>query len=148
MTGDPTQMHQVLLNLCVNARDAMPEGGELSITMDNFIIDESYAAAHPDSRPGAYVMTEVERHWRRDSPPRSIAYSSRSSPPKGVGEGNGTRALDDSGDRRSHGGFIRVYQRAVGKGTMFSVYLPANTGEAAGDPVPARIFIFRRGTES
>ncbi|MEO8358907.1 MAG: PAS domain S-box protein [Vicinamibacteria bacterium] len=59
IVGDPSQLHQVLLNLCVNARDAMPLGGELTIAMENIVLDEIYAAMNPDGRTGAYVVITV-----------------------------------------------------------------------------------------
>ncbi len=59
VTGDPTELHQVLLNLCVNARDAMPDGGVLSLRLENTAIDETYAGLNPESRPGPYVLLSV-----------------------------------------------------------------------------------------
>ncbi|MBA2602329.1 MAG: PAS domain S-box protein, partial [Acidobacteria bacterium] len=60
LQADPTQLHQVLLNLCVNARDAMPAGGRITITAKNVVIDEPFAAMNIDARTGPYVMIEVE----------------------------------------------------------------------------------------
>ena len=57
--GDPTQLHQVLLNLCVNARDSMPEGGNLSLNAENFDVDEHYAAMTPGLKPGPHVLINV-----------------------------------------------------------------------------------------
>ena len=59
ITGDPTQLDQVLLNLCVNARDAMPDGGVLKICAENIVLDERYARLNLDARPGSYVVLEV-----------------------------------------------------------------------------------------
>src|SRR5690606_37464485 len=58
--ADPTQLHQVLLNLCVNARDAMPGGGSIRLTVENADLDSSHAAADPEARPGPFVCVEVE----------------------------------------------------------------------------------------
>ena len=57
--GDPTQLHQVVLNLCVNARDSMPEGGNLSVTAENFDVDEQYAIMTPGLKPGPHVLIKV-----------------------------------------------------------------------------------------
>ena len=55
ITGDPTQLHQVLLDLCDNARDAMPKGGKLSILMENIMFDETYAGMNPEAKAGPYI---------------------------------------------------------------------------------------------
>src|SRR5471030_1583782 len=57
--GDPTQVHQILLNLCVNARDAMPNGGNLTITVENCVLDNQYAAMHIQAKPGRYIIISV-----------------------------------------------------------------------------------------
>jgi signal transduction histidine kinase len=57
--GDFTQLHQVFMNLCVNARDAMPEGGVLSVGMRNLVLDETYSAMNLDARAGSYVVAQI-----------------------------------------------------------------------------------------
>ena len=59
--GDPTQMHQILLNLCVNARDAMPNGGSLTVGVENCVLDEQYAAMNIEAKAGRYVIISVDR---------------------------------------------------------------------------------------
>ena len=67
MTGDVTQLHQVLMNLCVNARDAMPEGGILTLSAEDVELDETYARMHIEARPVRYAALKVEDP-RRDGP--------------------------------------------------------------------------------
>ncbi|MDQ3032147.1 MAG: PAS domain S-box protein [Myxococcota bacterium] len=131
VSGDPTQLHQVLLNLCVNARDAMPEGGALEVSLANVVIDDTYAAMNLDARAGPYVMVQVTDTG--SGIPRAVL--ERIFDPffttKDVGSGTGLGLSTTSTVVKSHGGFINVYSE-VGKGTKFEVYLPAdtsNTGE-------------------
>lgn len=125
--GDSTQLHQVLLNLCVNARDAMPNGGTLTLEAENAEIDAAYASSVAEARPGNYVV------WRIKDTGTGIPaeildrifepFFSTKGPDKGTGLGLSTVI----GIIKSHGGFVRVYSVA-GQGTTFTVYLPADTG--------------------
>ena len=122
--GNATQLHQVLLNLCVNARDAMPQGGTLRIRAENRRIDEAAARLIPDSHPGSYVIIEVA-----DSgvgiPPDAIA---RIWDPffttKGEGKGTGLGLSTVRGIVASHHGFITL-ESSPGNGATFRIYLPA-----------------------
>ena len=123
--GDPTQIHQVLLNLCVNARDAMPNGGKLSIDIENLTFDETYAGMELDAKPGPYVVISVsdtgtgipkEIHDKIFDP-----FFSTKLPRRGTGLGLSTTLAIV----KSHGGFIHC-QSEPGQGTTFKVYLPAN----------------------
>lgn len=113
--GDPTQLHQVLLNLSVNARDAMPDGGSLVITAENYNIDENYAAMMPDAKVGPYVMLQVTDNGA--GMPRAIV--DKIFDPffttKEVGKGTGLGLSTAVGIVKSHGGFISVYSEP-GKG--------------------------------
>ena len=125
ITGDPTQLHQVLLNLCVNARDAMPKGGKLSLHMENMMFDETYAGMNLEARPGPYVLIKVTDTGR--GIPKEIQdrifdpFFTTKEPGKGTGLGLSTTLAIV----KSHGGFINCYSEP-GKGTLFKVYLPAN----------------------
>lgn len=124
--GDPTQLHQVLLNLCVNARDAMPEGGLLTLELQNVEIDSTFASAVSDARPGSFVMWRVA-DTGQGIPPHVLdrifePFFTTKGPEKGTGLGLSTV----SGIVRSHGGFIQVYS-TPGRGSRFSVYLPAHS---------------------
>jgi nitrogen fixation negative regulator NifL len=134
ITGDPTQLHQVLLNLCVNARDAMPDGGKLSIHMENAVLDEIYAGLNLEAQPGPYVLINVTDSGM--GIPKEIQerifdpFFTTKAPGKGTGLGLSTTLAIV----KSHGGFINCYSEP-GKGTTFKVYFPANTTMAATEPL-------------
>jgi len=122
--GDPTQLHQVLLNLSVNARDAMPEGGKLLIKAGNFEIDEYYASMTPRAKPGPYVVVEVSDAGS-GIPPDIIEkifdpFFTTKEPGKGTGLGLSTVM----GIAKGHGGFIQVYSER-GKGSTLKIFFPA-----------------------
>jgi CheY-like chemotaxis protein len=134
--GDATQLSQVLLNLCINARDAMPQGGTLTIAGRNVELDESQAVMMADASPGSYTLLEV-----KDTGigiPKDII--GKIFDPffttKEVGKGTGLGLSALIGIVKSHCGFV-VVDSELGRGTAFRVYLPANTGEASssGDEV-------------
>jgi len=122
--GDPTQLHQVLMNLCVNARDAMPRGGRLTLAAENVVIDESYARMNIDSRPGRYVLITVA-DTGAGIPPEII---DRIFDPffttKATGSGTGLGLSTVIGIVKSHRGFVSVSSEVV-KGSEFKVYIPA-----------------------
>jgi CheY-like chemotaxis protein len=122
--GDPTQLHQVLLNLSVNARDAMPNGGSLTLGAENFNVDENYASMMPGAKPGPHVMLRVTDTGH--GMPRAMI--DKIFDPffttKEVGKGTGLGLSTTLGIVKSHGGFVSVYSEP-GKGTTFKVFLPA-----------------------
>jgi PAS domain S-box-containing protein len=122
--GDATQLHQVLMNLCVNARDAMPNGGTLTICAENIWIDEHYAKLNIDAKVGSYIVLTIADTGM--GIPAEII--DRIFEPffttKELGKGTGLGLSTVMGIIKSHGGFINVYSE-VGKGTEFKVYLPA-----------------------
>ena len=130
ITGDPTQLHQVLLNLCVNARDAMPNGGKLSIRMENMIVDETYASVNLEARPGPCVVLAVADTGT--GIPKEIQdrifdpFFTTKEPGKGTGLGLSTTLAIV----KSHDGFIQCESEA-GRGSAFKVYLPAKPTSAA-----------------
>lgn len=124
ISGDPIQLHQVLMNLCVNARDAISGSGRLSIYAENIIIDENYARMNIDAKVGPYVVITVS-DTGTGIPPKIMdrifePFFTTKEPGRGTGLGLSTAF----GIVRSHGGFINVYSE-VGRGTRFRVYLPA-----------------------
>lgn len=125
--GDSTQLHQVLMNLCVNARDAMSDGGSLTISAENLLIDENYARMNLDAKVGPYTVVTVADTGV--GIPREIV--ERIFEPffttKELGKGTGLGLSTVIGIVKSHGGFVNVYSE-VGRGTQFKVYLPAAQG--------------------
>ena len=128
--GDATQIHQVLLNLCVNARDAMPDGGRLAIDAHNHTVDALYASGVPGLKPGKHIRIQIT-DTGTGMPPEVIErifepFFSTKPADKGTGLGLSTVI----GIVRSHDGCVQVYS-VPGEGTRFSVYLPvAEEGSA------------------
>jgi two-component system cell cycle sensor histidine kinase/response regulator CckA len=124
VSADATQIHQVLMNLCVNARDAMSHGGELTIRAENISLDDNYARMHLEAKPGRHVLVTVA-DTGGGMPPEVI---NRIFEPffttKEVGKGTGLGLSTALTIVRSHGGFINVYSEPR-RGTQFAVYLPA-----------------------
>ncbi|MEH1781648.1 MAG: response regulator [Nostoc sp.] len=127
VSGDSTQLHQVLMNLCVNARDAMTDGGTLSISAENLLIDENYARMNLEAKVGFYTVISVSDTGI--GIPGEIL--DRIFEPffttKDVGKGTGLGLSTVLGIIKSHGGFVNVYSEP-GTGTSFQVYLPAVEG--------------------
>lgn len=121
--GDPTQLHQVLLNLCVNARDSMPEGGNLSLTAENFEIDEQYATMTPGLKPGPHVLIKVIDTGTGISPHLIDKVFSPFFTTKEHGKGTGLGLSTVLGIVKSHGGIVNVYSDT--HGSTFRVLLPA-----------------------
>jgi len=121
--GNATQLHQVLLNLCVNARDAMSEGGRLSVKAENFTLSEEYAYKFHDAKPGQYVKISVIDNGTGMPPHILERIFEPFFTTKETGEGTGLGLSVMHSIVKSHGGFINV-QSEVGKGSNFMIYLP------------------------
>ena len=128
--GDPTQIHQVLLNLCVNARDAMPTGGTLTLDAENKDLDERFAAQCPEAIPGAYVCITVADTGSGIPPSVLDRIFEPFFTTKSFGQGTGLGLSTSLAIIKSHGGFIRV-QTSPAEGTRFHIYLPAVRAAAA-----------------
>ncbi|WP_414578145.1 response regulator [Anabaena sp. CCY 9402-a] len=122
--GDGTQLHQVLMNLSVNARDAMPNGGLLYIEAKNLFIDESYTTMNLDAKVGPYIVVTVTDTGTGISPEILDRIFEPFFTTKEVGKGTGLGLSTVLGIIKSHGGFININTEA-GKGSQFTVYLPA-----------------------
>jgi PAS domain S-box-containing protein len=123
--GDATQIHQALMNLCVNARDAMPDGGALTLAVENLTIDEAFATTMPDARPGHYVCVSVADTGAGIPPENLDRIFDPFFTTKEIGKGTGLGLATVLGIVRGHGGFVRVNSQ-IGKGTAFELYLPAS----------------------
>ncbi len=128
VTGDATHLHQVLMNLCVNARDAMPEGGTLSLSAENFWVDEPYARMNLDAQVGSYIVVTVADTGAGISPEVLDRIFEPFFTTKDLGKGTGLGLSTVLGIIKSHGGFVTVTS-AIGEGTQFKVYLPAVKSE-------------------
>lgn len=127
LEGDPTQLHQVLLNLCVNARDAMPAGGELSITVSNVTIDDQFVSMNPDAHRGPHVIFEVKDTGHGIPADVRDRIFDPFFTTKEVGKSTGLGLSTTLGIVKSHRGIIDLSTRE-GRGTVFRVYLPAKPG--------------------
>lgn len=138
VSGDRTQLHQVLLNLGVNARDAMPQGGELSLSAGNVVLDQAQAIISPDAKPGSYVVLTISDTGIGMSAEVLDRLFDPFFTTKEIGKGTGLGLATARGIVKSHGGFITVYSEE-GRGTTFKVYLPAldvRGDEMASSPTP------------
>lgn len=124
ISADATQLHQVFMNLCINARDAMPEGGILSIAAENFWVDENYARMNPDAHVGPYVAITFADTGMGIAPEILDRIFDPFFTTKEIGKGTGLGLSTVMGILKNHRGFLKV-ESEVGKGTCFRIYLPA-----------------------
>ncbi len=135
--GDPTQLQQVLLNLCVNARDAMPEGGTIQLMAENFEVDDHYASMTPGANPGPHVVIQVVDNG--SGIPRHVI--DKIFDPffttKETGQGTGLGLSTVLGIVKSYGGFVNVSSEEGH--TTFRVCLPASASEMSNTGMPEAI---------
>ncbi len=122
--ADATQLHQVLMNLCLNARDAMPNGGTITIAAENLFIDAYYAQMNSDTQVGPYIVITVSDTGTGILPEVLDKISEPFFTTKELGQGTGLGLSTALGIIKSHGGFMNVSSK-VRQGTQFKVYLPA-----------------------
>jgi PAS domain S-box-containing protein len=124
VNGDATQLYQTLVNLCVNARDAMPQGGRLTISASNVVLKESDLRIHPKARPGPYVLITIEDTGMGIPAEVLDKIFNPFFTTKEHGKGTGLGLSTVLGIVKGHGGFLNVAS-TENVGTTFSVYLPA-----------------------
>jgi PAS domain S-box-containing protein len=135
LLGDATQIQQVLMNLCVNARDAMPTGGVLTIGLDRQELDASGTNIHPKAKPGEYLVISVKDTGTGISPELVDKIFDPFFTTKPLGQGTGLGLPTVLGIAENHGGFVHL-ETKPGEGTTFYVYIPAAPGSALGGGVP------------
>ncbi|MBC8009546.1 MAG: PAS domain S-box protein [Burkholderiales bacterium] len=125
ITGDATQLHQVILNLVVNARDAMPDGGTLTLSAENITIDEQYAATSREAKPGAYLCATITDTGSGIPADKLDRIFEPFFTTKEIGKGTGLGLATAHAIVKSHHGFI-IVQSELGKGSTFKIYLPTD----------------------
>ena len=146
--ADAGQIEQVLANLSINAQDAMPSGGALSIILTNFIADKSYCSLHPEISEGRYVLLTVKDTGIGMTPETLKHIFEPFYSTKEVGKGTGLGMSTTYGIIKKHGGSIDVYSEST-KGTVVRIFLPSLQGAIAEKSIESdRSPIYRGGTET
>jgi PAS domain S-box-containing protein len=145
LEADPTQLHQVLLNLSINARDAMPNGGQLQLRAENFEVDEHFARMTPGASPGPHVMLQVTDSGT--GIPKEVVEKIFDPffTTKSIGLGTGLGLSTVAGIVKGHGGFLKLYTQPGH--TSFSVFLPAKTAAEHGNLIEAETLVPRGNGE-
>ena len=128
LLGDATQVQQVMMNLCVNARDAMPEGGTLTISLKKVLLEAAGAKIHPKAKVGEYILISVTDTGTGIPPELVDKIFDPFFTTKPLGQGTGLGLATVIGIAESHGGFVQL-ETQLGAGSTFHVYFPAAPGE-------------------
>jgi signal transduction histidine kinase/CheY-like chemotaxis protein len=146
--ADPGQLEQVIMNLVVNSRDAMPNGGTITVRSRNIIMDDAEARQHPPMTAGSYVLLSVSDTGQGMSPETKAHIFEPFFTTKEVGKGTGLGLATVYGVVKQSGGFVWV-ESALAKGTTFEIYLPQVSGKAsASSDTEPRLTPIPRGSET
>jgi len=137
VSGAPTQLHQILMNLCVNARDAMPDGGTITLATQNVRLDTAAAAKIPGAKPGNYLCVSVADTGTGIPAAQLGKLFQPFFTTKAADKGTGLGLSTSLSIAKNHGGFITV-ESEVGCGTEFKLFLPAVSVAAAGEMPPQK----------
>jgi PAS domain S-box-containing protein len=147
LSADPVQVEQVLINLCVNARDAMPDGGELRIVLDSAEVDQAGADAHPGLRPGRFMRLAVSDTGSGIDPGVLAHIFEPFFTTKLEGKGTGLGLATVYGIANQNGGHVEV-ETTVGAGTTFCVYFPEFVMDEACGEDPAALTVEEEAADS
>jgi PAS domain S-box-containing protein len=137
ISGLPTQLHQVLMNLCVNARDAMPKGGLITLAIERAAVSPAEAALHAGAKPGDHICFSVKDTGDGIAPEQLEKIFQPFFTTKAPGKGTGLGLSTSLNIVKNHGGFMTL-QSEVGRGTEFKVYLPV-AGELVTEAAPEKV---------
>lgn len=145
VNANPTQIHQVLLNLCVNARDAMPAGGTLRLRVEHEVLDDAKAAAIEGARSGSWVVLHIEDTGTGIPPDVLVHIWEPFFTTKEANKGTGLGLSTVRGIVENHGGFVSL-ETVPQRGTTFRVYLPAVDADGKKNPSRSATPVLQRGT--
>jgi PAS domain S-box-containing protein len=145
--ADAGMMEQILLNLAVNARDAMPKGGQLGIRITVTDINDDYVASHPDARKGSFICISVSDTGTGIAPENLSRIFEPFFTTKEIGKGTGLGLATVYGIVKQHQGWIQVDSH-VGRGTAFRIFLPRVSAECVVNEKPTTAITVRGGNES
>jgi hypothetical protein len=134
--ADPGMLEQVILNLAVNARDAMPEGGQLTLSVEAVTLTETAAEQHPKARPGRFICLSVADTGCGIEPENLARIFEPFFTTKEVGKGTGLGLATVYGIVEQHQGWVDVATQ-VGRGSVFKIFLPITVAEPVAPPPPA-----------
>jgi len=138
INADENQIYQMLLNICVNAKDAMPDGGKLTISAEEANIDDVYCRSQPEAKPGRHVCLRIRDTGTGMDEITQAKIFEPFYTTKEVGKGTGLGLSMVFGIVESHGGFIEV-ESALGQGTEFRIFLPAAVSGSVPEEVESTI---------